>query len=603
MSGVERDYLDSYLADKKSKTDPNSKDDDFFVNFCISQILKSKDLDIDELESGYTGGDNDGGIDGIYFFVSGKFITEDADPSEFKDYDVIAMTLHIIQGTRSPHFTEEQIRKFEDTCKDLLDTTKDIDAKPEKYNLDVRNSLRRFREWWGALKMKLPTLSIAFHVASKGDQVHINVENRANGLVSVIKDIYPCECEVNFYNAKRLLEMAKKSRRDPVELKFVTQLASDHWGKAFVCLVKLTDYIEVLRNPGGERREYILEPNVRGYLGSKGVNADIHATLRSKSQQGNEFWWLNNGVTITASKITPEISSLILTNARIVNGLQTSREIYNYFQKHEKSAKCDERHILVKVLEADTKAARKITRTTNNQTRIDPIYLRTTTDDIHDNIEAALPHYGFYYERVKNQYYDDDKVSKGAIITLGYLSRALIAIVMEEPHQARGGPAKYVDRHYTKMFNRNSKPEFYGNTVKLMKRVEKFVEENVKARNDRTNLKYYVAFDAACSFAKKSHLQRAVLTNLKLDKLSNELLHRSLARVQKIYRDLIKKRDEAPDVVAKGGHITIGLKGKLRVAYPDKKIKAGGWRRCRGSKVSLPANDGCPRCLAFGHLG
>jgi hypothetical protein len=141
---------------------------------------------------------------------------------------------------------------------------------------------------------------------------------------------------------------------------------------------------------------------------------------------------------------------------------------------------------------------------------------------------------------------------------------------MEEPHQARGGPAKYVDRHYTKIFHRSNKPEFYGNTIKLMKRVERFVEDNVPLRNDRTNLKHYVAFDAACSLAKKSHMQRALLTNMKLDKLNNELLHRSLARVQKIYRDLIKERDEEPDVVAKGGHITNRLKEKLHSAYPDK---------------------------------
>src|SRR5207247_3679565 len=177
MSNVERDYLDSYLADRKSKTDPNSKDDVFFVHFCISQILKSKDLDIDELQSGYTGGDHDGGVDGIYFFVAGKFITEDSDPSEFQDYEESVMALHLFQATRTPHFTEEQIRKFEDTSKDLLDLTKDVDAKSTKYNLDIRNSFRRFREWWKALKMNLPNLSIIFHIASKGDAVHPNVDD------------------------------------------------------------------------------------------------------------------------------------------------------------------------------------------------------------------------------------------------------------------------------------------------------------------------------------------------------------------------------------------------------------------------------------------
>jgi len=568
MSQVERDYLDSYLADRKSKTDPNSKDDVFFVRFCISQILKPKDLDVDEQAAGYTGGDHDGGIDAIYFLVAGKLINEDSDPDEFKDYEGSVMSLHIIQATRSPHFTEEQIRKFEDTCKDLLDLTKDVDAKPDKYNLDVRNAFRLFREWWKALKMKLPTLSIIFHVATKGDEVHKNVEDRAAGLKSAITSLYTCQCEVIYYNSKQLLEMAKKSRRDPVELKFVTQLASDHWGKAFVCLVKLTDYINLLTTASGERREYILEPNVRAYLGSKGVNADIHGTLNSKSKT-DEFWWLNNGVTITASKITPDIRSLVLTDARIVNGLQTSREIYNYFQQH-KAAKTDERHILVKVLEADTKAARRITHTTNNQTKIDPIYLRTTIDEIHDRIEMALPSFGLNYERVKNQYGDNDNISKDSIITLGYLNRALIAIFLQEPQQARGGPKKYVERYYKKIYSEGSKPEFFGHTLQLMKKVDEFVEANVPIRNDQTNLKYYVALDVTCSVARKSHMQRAVIANMKMDRVTDELLHKSLSRVQKIYGDLIKELDEEPDVVAKGSELTQRLKEKLRKAYPPK---------------------------------
>jgi hypothetical protein len=28
-----------------------------------------------------------------------------------------------------------------------------------------------------------------------------------------------------------------------------------------------------------------------------------------------------------------------------------------------------------------------------------------------------------------------------------------------------------------------------------------------------------------------------------------------------------------------------------------------GWPRCQGRKVSITTEDGCPRCLAFGHLG
>ena len=51
----------------------------------------------------------------------------------------------------------------------------------------------------------------------------------------------------------------------------------------------------------------------------------------------NDFWWLNNGVTVLASEATlVNNRELQIVNPEIVNGLQTSMEIYNYFPKIEK---------------------------------------------------------------------------------------------------------------------------------------------------------------------------------------------------------------------------------------------------------------------------
>ncbi len=571
MSDVERDYLDAYLANLKEKTDPDLPDDEFLARFCIAQILKPKDLDIDQLASGYTDGPLDGGADAIYFFVAGKLIADDMATSEFLEYEGLTMSLHLIQATRIAHFQKDHLRRFEDLSKDLLDLRNDLDEKAQLYNADVRAAIRKFRSWWQDLKMKLPSLSIHFHIASKGDDVHPDVAMRADGLKNCVKDLYHCECDVHFYNAKMLLELAKKSRRHPVELKFIKQLASDQWGNAFVCLVRLKDYITLITTPTGELRDYILEPNVRGYLGVKGVNAEILTTLLAGSKV-QEFWWLNNGVTITSSQITPGISSLVLKDARVVNGLQTSREIYHYSQQKPKAAKSDQRHILVKVIEADSKAARNITQTTNNQTKIDPIYLRTTTDDIHDGIEAALPTFGFYYERVKNQYYDDDKVPRSKIVTLDYLTRALVAVLMQKPEQARGSPGQFVQRHYKKIFSHASKPEVFGRTVQLMKLVDDFVVSRVEAKTDRANLKYYIALDAICTVTKRSNIHRSTIANLKMDRFTSEILEGSLRRVQHIY-DQIRAKGIVPDLVAKGGEFVSELKKELEEKFPQKNSK------------------------------
>ena len=229
----------------------------------------------------------------------------------------------------------------------------------------------------------------------------------------------------------------------------------------------------------------------------------------------------------------------------------------------------DPRHILVKVIEAKPKVARHIVTTTNSQTKIDPIYLRTATDPIHDKIETALPNFGFYYERVKNQYYEDETVQSRQIVTLPYLTRAIIATFMGDPGAARGGPDKFSQKHYGKMFSHSSKPEFFGNIAKTMRRVDEYLVSHVPLKNDRTNLAYYVAYDVVRSMIKREHLQRAMISQLKVEKLSDAALEASLKRADSIYRELISKGIE-PDVVGKGRDFANRLRQELLEKYPAK---------------------------------
>src|SRR5437588_11645422 len=111
------------------------------------------------------------------------------EPSGSDIYEGLTMHLHFIQATRSPHFTAEQIRKFEDTSRDLLDLRKDADAKPSQYNTDIRAAIKRFRRWWEALKIKLPTLTVTFHIATKGDEVHENIGERSKQLEELIRQL------------------------------------------------------------------------------------------------------------------------------------------------------------------------------------------------------------------------------------------------------------------------------------------------------------------------------------------------------------------------------------------------------------------------------
>jgi hypothetical protein len=53
------------------------------------------------------------------------------------------------------------------------------------------------------------------------------------------------------------------------------------------------------------------------------------------------IWWLNNGITLLASSVYYNDGALQITDPLIVNGLQTSYEVFNHFTSG--ASKADER--------------------------------------------------------------------------------------------------------------------------------------------------------------------------------------------------------------------------------------------------------------------
>jgi hypothetical protein len=148
---------------------------------------------------------------------------------------------------------------------------------------------------------------------------------------------------------------------------------------AVVCLVKLKNYANFLTDEHGTLRKSLLEPNVRDYQGKQNpVNIDIRATL-AEGSAGHEFWWLNNGVTILAASCSIAGDKLIVESPEVVNGLQTSQEIFTYFRN--KPDVSETRSILVRIVTpTDEQTRNKVIKATNSQTPVEPLSLHATED-------------------------------------------------------------------------------------------------------------------------------------------------------------------------------------------------------------------------------
>jgi hypothetical protein len=170
---------------------------------------------------------------------------------------------------------------------------------------------------------------------------------------------------------------------------------------------------------------------VRDYLGEVQINQDIRRSLeRMLSPETEDFWWLNNGVTILATHATVVGKNLSLENVQIVNGLQTTETVYNYFSSGGNMQ--DSRAILLKIiLTSDEQARARIIKATNYQNTVDLASLRGL-DKIQQDIEHFLADHGWFYDRRKNYYKNQGRPAE-RIVSISYLAAAVRAIALGDP--------------------------------------------------------------------------------------------------------------------------------------------------------------------------
>jgi hypothetical protein len=194
----------------------------------------------------------------------------------------------------------------------------------------------------------------------------------------VQQQLSDADVSFEFWGAQRLLAAARRTPKTTETLDISKQFTADD-GSA-VCLVKLGSLAKLLRDEHGDIRRSMLEPNVRDYQGPKNVvNKAIKKSLAETTAP--EFWWLNNGVTILATKCSVVGNRVVIEKPEVVNGLQTSYEIFEFFKSQPDKA--DTRNVLVRVIvPPDEQIRSKIIRATNSQTPINEVSLRAT-DPIH----------------------------------------------------------------------------------------------------------------------------------------------------------------------------------------------------------------------------
>ena len=560
MTGNDRIILDKILEQRHQEIGAGLTAPKFFEIFTAGEIVKDYDLSYDEIESGIVGDGGDGGVDAIYLFLNGELAQDDTDTSALKRN--VTVDLILIQAKTAASFTESAIDKLKAFTEDLLDLSKDVNSLGGVYNSDVIAAIKRFRSIHDALASRFPELSVLYRYASRGDQVHPNVQRKADLLEGVVRQLFSsAKVDFQFLGASELLALARRAPRASFSLRLAENPISSSGAVAFVCLVSLKDYHAFITDENEHLTRSIFESNVRDYQGSTEVNDQIQTTLEEGC--ADEFWWLNNGITIVASKATLSGKTLTIEDPQIVNGLQTSTVIHNHFRDH--NTESETRSLLVRVIVPPAAESRdRIIKATNSQTLI-PIASLRATEVIHRDIEEYLRPHGLFYDRRKNHYKNEGKpIDK--IVSIPHLAQAVMAMALQRPNDARARPSSLLkkDEEYERVFNRTYPIGVYLTCALLMKRVDRLVRAEATGLDgkDQANLRFYVAMDAACTAAGKPAPSPQEIAGLAVGEISDDAITAAKNRVLKMYNDL-----GATDQTAKGPALAARLKSDLSARF------------------------------------
>lgn len=522
-----------------------------FERYVTDQVLKDFDLSNDAIESGDLGAEDDGGVDSVYLFMNNTHIALETPPV----IPAGPIELHLIQAKYEKGFGETAVQKLESFSKDLLSYDKPVNDL--KYlNSKARDAIRNFREKYNDDVMGNPhTLSIIFHYACKAatepgpkDKVTLRAQNLKNYVKGVLSS-----ADVQFipWTAKRLLEAARKVPEADVVVPVAESFATDDGST--VCLIKLKDYAEkLLTKADGGLQTRFLEPNVRDYNGkSNPVNKQIRATLEEMAAVPQEdFWWLNNGITILADGCPVNGHKMTIKNPEVVNGLQTSHEIYEWYTSHKKDK--DTRNVLVRVIvPTDEKSRSKIIKATNSQTPVSMLSLMST-DQIQEDIEDRLRLYGLFYDRKKGEYRRLKKAIK-KIVGMGAMAQAVMAIVLQKPDQARGRPETYVKDHASEVFDPNVDRDLFAACILLDRQVIEFLQGQGLESDEVRDIRYYVSMLVGTEWTLVSgaadSIAKAITAVVKPIPVAN--LKKAIEKAMKAYKTL-----GATDVAAKSADMT-----------------------------------------------
>ncbi|MGW3507074.1 AIPR family protein [Streptomyces sp. NPDC000994] len=555
--------LDRILDDQHRRLAPDKSREDFFTFFTADKALQEWDLDNDEIMDGIVDGSHDCGVDGIWSFVDGRYVTADA--YQYLPAQASKIDLVVLQSKTSPGYQETVFEKLHFHLPTLLDMGRAEEELTAHTNAKLLDRTRRFLHMLEELASSFPELSVkVIYACTAAEGPHPNVKAKGDRLRGELAKITSgTSAKIEYLNAADLRERTARGAKAVAELVFSEAPMGTSLGEGYVCLARLDEYYRFITTKNQALRLELFESNVRDYAGSTTVNNAISETLKSGTRE--DFWWFNNGVTVVADAAQIVGKKIVVREPQIVNGLQTSHEVYNYI---ESGGQHRDRSLLVKIVVAPESGTTRdrIIRATNSQTQLPAGALRAT-EPIQKDIEESLSHAGGYYYERRAGYYRNLGFPLDQVVSMARLAREFTAFALREPHTALKHSEALLleDAHYSKIFSPRYDLDLYRLCLDIHTILRRFLTDYAQDRpllgETVENWLYPMACMSAHTLTRLRQPTNRDLLNIDLVHLDNELMERMAATLDSSFKSALRQNKAGGvDRIARSSDFTTKLR-------------------------------------------
>ncbi|PSN20635.1 abortive phage resistance protein [filamentous cyanobacterium CCP5] len=253
-------------------------------------------------------------------------------------------------------------------------------------------------------------------------------------------------------NHERLVKILQASRpvKDTLQLSGKAIVEDMEFSRVLVGRISVTEITALIERHG----ERLLERNIRRYLGLQGnrVNEGIRHTLTSDEK--NNFYFYNNGVTLTCDSFSYNALQdgdyqVRVENLQIINGGQTCMTIFKTLREPDLLHQNSQAFVLLRLyqLPRDNEGlVQRITYATNSQNPVDLKDLRAN-DERQQRLEMDIQQLGFNYRRKRS-----DTSTRPTDITTGVAAEAVLSVWRRKPHQAKFFSREHFGKLYDSIF-------------------------------------------------------------------------------------------------------------------------------------------------------